>query len=282
VRRAPRYVISLAGACLTVTMLLTAAAADAQIVAPIRVGEPNVLPAAGAPSGDPPATGSSLGNGLRRLARDQRSIWTFPAAAVRGSHWKITVPVVAVTAVLAALDSHDTPYFRRTDRFGSFNDVLSGRNTGLAEVLLPAAFGLAGWATHGPHARDTGLRAAEALLDAEVVAEVSKNVSRRLRPSDIQPGGDFGRTWFRAGDGLFTTTGSFPSAHTAGAFAVASVVSARYRDHRWVSWVAYGAAALVGVSRVTLQSHFPADVFVGGALGIGVGRLVEGRPSAGP
>jgi membrane-associated phospholipid phosphatase len=31
--------------------------------------------------------------------------------------------------------------------------------------------------------------------------------------------------------------------------------------------VAYGLAGLVGFSRVTLQSHFPSDVFAGAALG---------------
>jgi len=55
------------------------------------------------------------------------------------------------------------------------------------------------------------------------------------------------------------------------------VFSARYRDHRWVPWVAYGVATVVGFSRITLQSHFPSDVFAGGVLGGVIGHIVGTR-----
>jgi membrane-associated phospholipid phosphatase len=45
------------------------------------------------------------------------------------------------------------------------------------------------------------------------------------------------------------------------------VFADRYRQHRWAPWLAYGLAGLVGFSRISLQSHFPSDVFAGGALG---------------
>jgi membrane-associated phospholipid phosphatase len=123
---------------------------------------------------------------------------------------------------------------------------------------------------------DSSWLAGEALLDAEIIAEVSKHATGRLRPSDISPAGDFGRTWFRVGGGLVSERASFPSGHAAGAFALAGVFSARYRDHRWVPWVAYGVATLVGFSRVTLQSHFPSDVFAGSVLGGVIGHAVGG------
>ena len=61
--------------------------------------------------------------------------------------------------------------------------------------------------------------------------------------------------------------GSFPSGHAIGAFAIATVVAERYHERRWVPWVAYKLAGAVGFSRVTLQEHFPSDIFAGAFLG---------------
>lgn len=65
---------------------------------------------------------------------------------------------------------------------------------------------------------------------------------------------------------------AFPSAHTAGAFAV---VTSWWLSHRALDgdppvpgWVAYLAAAGVGVMRVTAGRHFPSDVVAGAALGV--------------
>ena len=55
--------------------------------------------------------------------------------------------------------------------------------------------------------------------------------------------------------------GGFPSGHTIAAFSIATVFAERYHRHRWVPWTAYGLAGLIGFSRVTLQAHFPSDVF---------------------
>lgn len=223
----------------------------------------------------PGALGSPLGirDVLRRVEHDQASIWTFPLKSAPGSHAKATLPFLAATVALVALDSHDTPYLQRTSQFETFNNDLSGVKTGVGEGLFPVALFLVGEVRHDSHATDTAWLAGEALLDAETVAEVSKAITSRLRPSDIPAAGDFGRSWFRA-DARFPSAASFPSGHTAGAFALAAVVSARYRDHRWVPWVAYGAATLVGFSRITLQAHFPSDVFAGGVLGGVIGHMV--------
>ena len=108
-------------------------------------------------------------------------------------------------------------------------------------------------------------------MDSLVVYGAINAVSRRLRPSDISPQGPFDDTFFRAHNGIFGH--SFPSGHAIEAFAVATVFARRYRSHRWVPWVAYGIAGTIGFSRVTLQSHFPADVFLGAALGYSISRF---------
>jgi membrane-associated phospholipid phosphatase len=73
--------------------------------------------------------------------------------------------------------------------------------------------------------------------------------------------------------------GSFPSGHSIAAFSVATVFARRYPTHRWLPYVAYGLAATVGFSRVSLSAHFPSDVFLGAALGVAVSRftVLNGR-----
>jgi membrane-associated phospholipid phosphatase len=71
-------------------------------------------------------------------------------------------------------------------------------------------------------------------------------------------------------DPLVTTpaSDSFPSGHTATAFATATVVGML---HPRLRWPALGLATLVGLSRVYLGVHFWFDVLAGAALGIAVG-----------
>lgn len=58
---------------------------------------------------------------------------------------------------------------------------------------------------------------------------------------------------------------SFPSGHTAGAFAVATVLDRQYGGA--TGWVAYGAAAFVGASRMHGTHHRFEDVVAGAAIG---------------
>lgn len=214
---------------------------------------------------------------VRDILKDQARIWQFPWGVAHGRHWKPVLTVTAVTAAAVVLDSPDTPYFRRTQTFRGFNRAFSGLNTGLGEGLVPVTLLMTGLIHRDARAEETGVLAGEALADAEILSEAMKNITRRLRPSDIPPSGDFAASWFKAGGGVLFGRGSFPSGHGIGACAVASVIASRYREHRWVGWVAYGLAGVVGFSRVTLQSHFPSDVVSGEVLGCAIGRDLAAR-----
>ena len=214
----------------------------------------------------------------QNFLEDQKEIWLLPGQLAKGRHWLPVLGVTGTTAILIAADPHDTPYFRRTGSFEGFNDVFSGRITAAEIALVPAAFLIGGHLRKDPYAEKTALLAGEAYANAAVMEISLKIATRRARPSDIPPTGNFSDTFFDSHKSVTGVNTSFPSGHTMSAFAVATVFANRYRHHRWVPWVAYGAATAIGFSRVTLQSHFPSDVFLGAALGYSISKFVVLRP----
>ena len=120
----------------------------------------------------------------------------------------------------------------------------------------------------------TGLLAAEAWVGADLTNIAFRTVTRRLRPLDVPPGGDFSDTWFKTGANPLKSSGSFPSGHSAWFFAVATVVARRHSNHKWVPFVAYGLATVGSLSRITSSNHFVSDNVFGAALGYSIGRFV--------
>jgi len=68
------------------------------------------------------------------------------------------------------------------------------------------------------------------------------------------------------------TNYSFPSGHSANAFALATTL---YFYDKRIGIPALIFAAIIGISRIFVGAHWPSDVIVGAALGIGAGYLVE-------
>jgi hypothetical protein len=62
---------------------------------------------------------------------------------------------------------------------------------------------------------------------------------------------------------------SFPSGHTAEAFAGATMVSMEYgKKYKWVPYAAFGTASVVGAMRIANNKHYLSDVLFGAGLGI--------------
>lgn len=61
---------------------------------------------------------------------------------------------------------------------------------------------------------------------------------------------------------------SFPSGHTAQAFAAATFLNEEYKDrYKWMPYVSYGIATTVGVLRMANNKHYISDVLVGAGIG---------------
>ena len=68
---------------------------------------------------------------------------------------------------------------------------------------------------------------------------------------------------------------SFPSGHTASAFALWGLLAFQFSRFRSVQIGLFLTAFLVGLSRVYLAQHFPQDALFGSAIGISVALWVE-------
>ena len=222
------------------------------------------------PGGDRPVSWKKIGP---NILCDQRAIWTFPLHLANGRDLVPSLAVAGASAGFVLLDPSYTPYFRRTDSFHGFNQAFSSTKTGLIITLVPTALYGVSLLRHDRYSQNTFLLSAEAVVGSEILGTVMKDIDRRLRPIDIPPDGNFSDTWFKSHGGYWRGSGSFPSGHELAAISVATVFSRRYRNHRWVPWVAYGTAGLIGFSRVTLSSHFVSDVVTGAALGYSVSRF---------
>ena len=99
-----------------------------------------------------------------------------------------------------------------------------------------------------------------------VVVQGLKHIVGRVRPNDANYATIF------IGPNLTSNLDSMPSGHTVAAFAMAFALSGRYPKSANL-W--YLLAAGVAVSRVIVDRHFPSDVLLGAALGIGIGWIVR-------
>jgi membrane-associated phospholipid phosphatase len=215
------------------------------------------------------------------LLHDQKRIWLFPVAASGGRHLEGTLAVVGVTTGLVVLDPRVARTFRGTRAFDTFNRAFTGGNTWLGtEAVLPAVY-VIGLVRQDSYAQHTALLGAEAFLDANVVSVAMEDGTHRLLPFQVPLNGNLSDTWFNySRHGRYLRgAGGFPSGHTISAFAIATVIADRYPNPSWHRWVAYGLAGAVGFSRMSVQAHFPSDVFLGAALGYAIPHFMVLRPS---
>jgi hypothetical protein len=206
------------------------------------------------------------------LLADQKEIWTFPGKLAKGKHWLPTIAIVGGTAALIATDPHTAPYFRTTDSFSGFNRVFSGTNTAAFVAAVPASIYAVGLIKKDSYAQCSALLAAEAFADGFALDLAFKGITGREQPLQYTGNGPYNDSFFHGTHNPFHS-GGFYSVHAMSAFSVATVIAHRYRDHRWVPYVAYGMAGAISFARITSSNHFPADVFLGSAMGFVIARF---------
>ena len=211
---------------------------------------------------------------------DQKEIWTFPVKLVHGKYLLPTALVVGGTAGLIYADPHIATYFRNNAKqWDPFTDVFDPMITTGEVIALPAALMTAGYIRKDNREVNTAILAIEAYGDSVVVNLAIKAITRRERPSDVPPGGDFTGTFFNGGKSPLHGS-SFPSGHSTAVWSVATVVAERYKGRHkpWVPILCYTMATAISFSRIADQAHFSSDVWLGSALGYSIAKYQTLRP----
>jgi len=205
---------------------------------------------------------------------DQKGIWTFPVRLFKGHSVLPTAIVVGTTVGLVYADPHIAPYFRNHQKnWDKPNDVFDPMITTAEVIALPVGLLTAGYIRHDRREVNTALLATEAYGDTVIVNLAIKAATRRQRPTDVPPGGDFGNTFFNGGKSPLHGS-SFPSGHSTAVWSVATVVAERYR-HRgkpWIPILSYTLATAISFSRITESAHFASDVWMGASLGYSIAK----------
>jgi len=113
----------------------------------------------------------------------------------------------------------------------------------------------------------TALMGVKSFVIATVLTRALKYPLNRSRPNENR-GAQF---WIGP---LKPFSLSFPSGHTTGAFAVASVLARNYSHKKWIPITSYSLATGVGLSRIWTKEHWASDVVFGALIGWSVGTIV--------
>lgn len=141
----------------------------------------------------------------------------------------------------------------------NYNKIIS-RTEPYIVIGVPVAMALTAWVKKDRELLKDAVYIGTSVAGAFVVSYGLKYIFDRDRPYDAYPG--------RIHPYSYESSPSFPSAHTATAFALATSLCVRYPK-----WYVIGPSALwacsVGVSRMNEGVHYPSDVLAGAAIGVG-------------
>ena len=207
--------------------------------------EPSATAVAPAPSDDRPALNPPPGSFFKTVGQDlthfftldtAKIMTTFTVAGLAASHWDH-----------AAVEDAGERIPPSAFAVGNFAGGLSAQiGAGITTYVV-------GRVTHKPEVASVGGDLIRAQIVSQIFVQGAKMAVGRERP-----------------DG--SNSLSFPSGHSASAFATATVLQEHFG---WKAGVpAYAFASFVGASRMAASKHYLSDVIVGAGIGIAAGRTV--------
>ena len=196
---------------------------------------------------------------VKRTLEDQKELYLTP---FKPANFKWDALELGGTAALLASDRHIEKHIG-TAHYTFYQASSDVAIAGLGATLA----GVWAWGIKGdhPHAKETGVLELETLVNTFLIYTPMQLLAARQRPGEGNGNGDF---WKH-----HNINTSFPGGHAMFTFAMATVVSHEY-PQKWVQLLAYSAASMVTVTRFMARDHWSSDMFVGAALGIGIGSHI--------
>lgn len=199
---------------------------------------------------------------VEHVFHDQYMIWTAPFHSGNYDK-KFVAPALIGIATVIATDRFTSGWVDTGGTLPASSRFISHFGQAYSTGGIAAAFYIAGRLTKNPKARETGVLAAEALINTGIVTEVLKLSAQRQRPNADQHFGEF-----------FDGGSSFPSGHSSSIWSVATVIAYEYHNNPWIKYGAYAGAVAVSMSRYSGRNHFLSDIVAGSAIGYFIGRYV--------
>lgn len=178
----------------------------------------------------------------KQWLQDTGAVWTSPKGW-DSADWGRFALYGGLTYLVHEKDDHLQKRFqeRRSKKTDRIADV------GNAFPVVGAVYLTGAYLSGNERQRSFAARGLESMAIALLTTEVISFAADRDRP-----------------DG---SSRSFPSSHTAAAFALATVIADEYRNDKTVSYLAYGFATMTAYGRLNDNKHWGADVVAGALIG---------------
>lgn len=176
----------------------------------------------------------------------------------------ILIPII-ILFILFAFDHQIRDFVKTNIKSAEWEATVQTLNKfgdGGVQAAIAIILMLAGYLKKNDRLLKAGKFGLIAIILAGIIVQIIKHIIGRPRPTKVDEGIN------TLGPSLSPGYDSFPSGHAASSFALAAVLSAVYPKGRYIF---YSIAAIAGVSRIYLDSHFASDVLAGAMLGIAVG-----------
>ena len=170
-------------------------------------------------------------------------------ATIQAQNWEINT--------VHRINSWDSGFIRQ------YNKVISRTEPYIA-VGVPVAMAVASWINHDKQLFKDAVYVGTSVAGTFVLPYGMKYLFDRERPYERYP--------HRVHPFSTESSPSFPSGHTATAFALATSLSIKYPKWYVIAPSAVWACS-VGVSRMNEGVHYPTDVLAGAAIGAGCAVL---------
>lgn len=217
---------------------------------------------------------------FKSILQDEGRIFSSPLRM----KWKDVAIWSGVALMTGVLIANDEAIYSKIKGFQGKHQWVSDvspkiTRLGLGEWSLgtAGAFYLGGLIFKDKKAKETARLTFMTFIHTGILVQLGKHLTGRQRPSWNE--GEDGWHWLNGFLNRYKTNqlaqyDAFPAGHVITIFGTATVISEMYKKTIWVPVLCYSIATACGLSRITEDTHWMSDVFLGAVLGFAIGKYV--------